>query len=220
MAYAKILIEGSIELISGMHIGTSKEYSAIGAVDSPVVLDTLTKLPMIPGSSLKGKIRSLLYKKYNNGINVEKEDIKISRLFGTAGSEIRPSRVIFSDIIMSQSEKNRLLDEGAEKVTEVKFENTINKLTGMSNPRQIERVIRGSIFDMNVIYEMTSDAELVEDIKLLLEGFKLLEYDYLGGSGSRGYGRVKIKNLTYKVVIGEVNSKPNSDIKELFDKNV
>ena len=220
MAYAKILIEGSIELISGMHIGTSKEYSAIGAVDSPVVLDTLTKLPMIPGSSLKGKIRSLLYKKYNNGINVEKEDIKISRLFGTAGSEIRPSRVIFSDIIMSQSEKNRLLDEGAEKVTEVKFENTINKLTGMSNPRQIERVRSGAIFDMNVIYEMTSDAELVEDIKLLLEGFKLLEYDYLGGSGSRGYGRVKIKNLTYKVVIGEVNSKPNSDIKELFDKNV
>ena len=60
---AKLEIKGTIELVTGMHIGGSSAFAAIGAVDSPVVRDTLSDLPMIPGSSLKGKIRTLLAKK-------------------------------------------------------------------------------------------------------------------------------------------------------------
>lgn len=63
--YAKIRISGKIELLSGMHIGGSGAFSAIGAVDSPVVKDRLTGLPLLPGSSLKGKMRSLLARMYN-----------------------------------------------------------------------------------------------------------------------------------------------------------
>ena len=63
--YGKIQISGQIEIMTGMHIGGSSQFSAIGAVDSPVIRDVTTSLPMIPGSSLKGKMRSLLAKKYN-----------------------------------------------------------------------------------------------------------------------------------------------------------
>ena len=62
---AKIEISGTLEVVTGMHIGGSSAFSAIGAVDSPVVKDTRTNQPMIPGSSFKGKMRSLLAKRYN-----------------------------------------------------------------------------------------------------------------------------------------------------------
>lgn len=60
MAYTKIKITGTIEIKTGMHIGGDDSFSAIGAIDSPVVRDPLTRLPIIPGSTLKGKMRSLL----------------------------------------------------------------------------------------------------------------------------------------------------------------
>lgn len=53
--FAKIEISGTIEIVTGLHIGGSSAFSAIGAVDSPVIMDTRSKQPMIPGSSLKGK---------------------------------------------------------------------------------------------------------------------------------------------------------------------
>ena len=58
--FAKIEITGTIESVTGMHIGGSSEFAAIGAVDAPVIKDVKTNYPMIPGSSLKGKLRSLL----------------------------------------------------------------------------------------------------------------------------------------------------------------
>ena len=52
--YAKIQITGNLEVKTGMHIGGSSAFAAIGAVDSPVIKDGRTQSPMIPGSSLKG----------------------------------------------------------------------------------------------------------------------------------------------------------------------
>ena len=63
--YAKIKIQGTVEVITGMHIGGSSAFSPIGAVDSPVMRDVRSSLPLIPGSSLKGKMRTLLAKTYN-----------------------------------------------------------------------------------------------------------------------------------------------------------
>ena len=63
--YGKIQITGTIEIMTGIHIGGSSAFAAIGAVDSPVVKDARTNLPIIPGSSLKGKMRTLLAKQYN-----------------------------------------------------------------------------------------------------------------------------------------------------------
>ena len=90
-------------------------------------------------------------------------------------------------------------------MTEVKFENTILRATAIANPRQIERVVRGSIFELDLIYEMENEDELIEDMETLAEGMKLLQYDYLGGSGSRGYGKVEFQNILAEVVIGTVS---------------
>ena len=75
----------------------------------------------------------------------------------------------------------------------------------MANPRQIERVIRGSEFPLYLVYEVVDEETLKKDFEILREGFRLLEYDYLGGSGSRGYGKIKFKNLYAEAVIGEVD---------------
>ena len=66
--YAKIQITGLLQVETGLHIGGNGAFAAIGAVDSPVIRDTTSHLPMIPGSSLKGKIRTLLAKAHNEQI--------------------------------------------------------------------------------------------------------------------------------------------------------
>lgn len=53
--YTKLEITGRLEVLTGMHIGGSSAFAAIGAVDSPVIRDTLSDRPMVPGSSLKGE---------------------------------------------------------------------------------------------------------------------------------------------------------------------
>ena len=82
---AKIEITGKITLKTGMHIGASDAFAAIGAIDSPVARDPVTALPYIPGSSLKGKMRSLLAKAYNEKLRIktrDEDDERIKRLFG------------------------------------------------------------------------------------------------------------------------------------------
>lgn len=204
--YSKIKISGNIEVATGMHIGGSDVFSAIGAVDSPVVKDSRTNLPMIPGSSLKGKIRTLLAKAYNEEVVQPEDDAEcIVRLFGNAKKgHARQSRILFSDMILSNAKE--LYSQDVQSLTEVKFENSINRQTAVANPRQIERVIRGAKFDMDLIYTVDKEEEAVEDMKLLAEGMKLLTYDYLGGSGSRGYGKIKFHDVHADVVVGDVPS--------------
>lgn len=98
----------------------------------------------------------------------------------------------------------------------MKFENSINRQTAVANPRQIERVIRGSEFSFSIIYNVTSKQEILEDMETLSDGFKLMEYDYIGGNGSRGYGKIKFKNINVKTVIGNVEDNILNQCKELF----
>ena len=202
--YTKIEIKGEIKLETGMHIGGSAQFSAIGAIDSPVIRDMESDLPMIPGSSLKGKMRTLLARKYNDGPRKHDEDVpEILRLFGSAakGKPCR-SRLIFSDSILSNMDAFREI--GIHGATEVKVENSINRLSAVANPRQIERVIRGSIFPFSIIYDAENEKEFSEDMAMLAEGMPLLEYDYLGGHGSRGYGKVTFHDVTLQPVVGEI----------------
>jgi CRISPR-associated protein Csm3 len=90
-------------------------------------------------------------------------------------------------------------------LTEIKFENGINRLTAVANPRQIERVVRGSVFGLDIVYEVEKEEEMLEDMQILAEGLKLLQFDYLGGSGSRGYGKVAFTNVQAEVVVGSVD---------------
>lgn len=201
----KIQITGNILVETGMHIGGSTAFAAIGAVDMPVIKDGRTNLPIIPGSSLKGKMRSLLAKQLNLTVAKTPNDdcVELARLFGTAKEgSIKASRLLFSDMVLVNEDELR--NAGLQSLTEVKFENTINRATAIATPRQIERVVRGSVFNMDIIYNVDSEHtdEVIPDIKTLAEGLKLLQYDYLGGNGSRGYGKITFKNVEAKVVTG------------------
>lgn len=205
--FSKIQITGTIEVVTGMHIGGSEAFAAIGAIDSPVIIDPLSRKPIIPGSSLKGKIRALLAKAYNPTVANHNDDHeRISRLFGSSANDDKPitSRLIFSDMILDNYDE--LHSKGLDSITEVKFENTISRTTSVANPRQIERVIRGSKFKLNIIYDVLEDYQdqALDDIKILVEGMKLLQYDYLGGGGTRGNGKIKFSNVTADTVIGEL----------------
>ena len=203
--YAKVEIKGVIELCTGMHIGGNSQFAAIGAVDSSVVRDPLSDKPMIPGSSLKGKMRTLLAKRYNPGdrrvASPKEDDIRILRLFGPVDNH--RGRLVFSDMFLCNMEE--LKGYGLHTPTEVKFENTINRLTGVANPRQIERAVRGSKYELHLIYDAEEEADVKEDFQTISEGMKLLQMDYLGGSGSRGYGKIKFENLEADVVVGDMS---------------
>ena len=204
--YIKLMISGNIEVLTGMHIGGGNEFSAIGAIDSPVIKDPLSMRPIIPGSSLKGKIRTLLARSMNSNPNAKHsdDDTKIKRLFFLQ-EEI--SRLIFRDLKLSNADE--LIGMGAVSPTEVKFENTINRISGEAMPRQIERSISGSIYPLEIVYQVSvndSDyKELLEDISTLCNGMRLLQYDYLGGHGTRGYGKIKFSGLNIKSVLGDVH---------------
>lgn len=219
--YCKLEITGTITVKTGMHIGASEGFAAIGAIDSPVAKDALSRLPIIPGSTLKGKMRSLLAKAYNEEGKVTKtrddDNVKITRLFGTSKNQEgnpQPSRLIFSDSILCNSESLR--KAGAQSETESKEENTISPLTAVANPRQIERVIRGAEFPLNIIYNVENNDELIEDINTLAEGMKLLQYDYIGGHGSRGYGRIGINDVTVSCVIGDISEDTLTQCREIL----
>lgn len=219
--YSKIQITGVLETKTGMHIGGSSAFSAIGAVDSPAIKDVRNGKPMVPGSSLKGKIRTLLAKKYNEAVvNPDNDAECIRRVFGSAkkdkDNKVHASKIIVSDMFLLNEDEIR--NRGIESFTEVKFENSINRATAVANPRQIERAIKGLQFGIDMIYEVENgkEDEVIDDIKLLAEGMKMLEYDYLGGSGSRGYGKVQFFDMTAKVVIGALDDSVVAEVNEVL----
>ncbi|NLP30978.1 MAG: type III-A CRISPR-associated RAMP protein Csm3 [Clostridiales bacterium] len=192
--YGKLLIKANLEVVTGMHIGGSNLFSAIGSVDSVVIRDARTQQPIVPGSSIKGKLRTLLQKSLSKKIvlnepNDDKEVVK--RLFGSSKkNDIKKARLQFCDAFLTNADE--LKDSG---YTEIKFENAINRATAISNPRQIERVVRGAVFGLEIIYDIAQEQEAEEDFEHIARAMKLLHADYLGGHGTRGYGRVRFRNI-------------------------
>ncbi len=199
-----IKIELNVKLLTGLYIGGSDTGFDIGGADSNVIKNPLTNEPYIPGSSLKGKLKYLL--KITKGrADLEKkdyvfDDANIAIIFGDKdkieNKENQQTRAIFRDLTLTNKD---MLEEklGKGQYTEVKAENSIDALSSKAaNPRFIERVPAGAEFggeiDLNVFDEDDEQA-MVDALK---ESLKLLEYNYLGGSGTRGYGRVKVD---YKV---------------------
>lgn len=83
----KLKISAEIKLLTGMHIGKSNDFAPIGAVDSVVITDPLTKQPIIPGSTIKGKLRTMLAKLETEGPvlkNHNEDNEIIKRLFGSS----------------------------------------------------------------------------------------------------------------------------------------
>lgn len=213
--YEKLLIKCEMKVLTGMHIGGSSIFSSIGAVDSPVISDARTKYPIVPGSSLKGKIRTLLVRAHSEDIYAmpepNKDPKEIARLFGTSKDPIMKSRLQFSDAFVSNLEEMKNVG-----LTEVKFENTIDRVTAVANPRQIERVISGVKFDVNIVYDMDNEEELETDMNNLAKGLKLLQLDYLGGHGTRGSGRVSFESINISQHEGNLSEEKIGYLHQIF----
>lgn len=207
--YGKLLIRCDLVVRTGLHIGGTDTYSAIGTVDSPVVRDPFSDLPIVPGSSLKGKLRSLLVRSLCGG-NMTKHDEDpetVKRLFGSA-KPVQAARLQFADCFVINADEMKPVG-----VTEVKTENGINRETSVANPRQIERVTAGTTFGVCLTYQMTDEVQTREDMQLLAQGMRLLQLDYLGGHGSRGSGRVSLRNFRLEAFGAQVDTAP---LQELF----
>ncbi len=201
----KVKLTYKMTLLTGLHIGGSKDLVEIGGIDLPVVRSPLKgNQPYIPGSSLKGKLRALL--EYSAGAtDVGKSDNEmINKLFGMTEQKnknitAQRTRLIVRDAYLTGESAEKLdKTELPMPYTEVKFENTINRITGTAeNPRQIERIPANAQFDVEFILTLFEGDDKDKDkyLALLKEGIKLLEADYLGGSGTRGYGQVEFKEI-------------------------
>ncbi len=209
-------LKGKITLKSGLHIGSGNMEMHIGGTDSPVIKHPHTLEPYIPGSSLKGKVRSLL--EMASGLMIEtKGDVlnpkllktlngeqktkceAILKIFGSSGADtgedfdLGPTRVSFADCYLNEDWK-RKAQANRWQFTEVKSENRIDRIRGTAeHPRFIERVPGGTEFDFLLTFKVLEDADEALFNDYLLKGLKLLEMDALGGNGSRGYGRIKFE---------------------------
>jgi len=220
-----IKLTGTIELLSGLHIGGGDDTMKIGGIDNGVIKDVNSDNPYIPGSSLKGKMRSLLEwnigvvnlkrdeKEEGNPLNSkhiwvwdkdkkefdkskfvdtafqDKELLKkaqtLLKLFGDKEGEFGITRISVGDCHLNENSKNMVLSEA-------KYENVINRQKGTAeHPRQTERVPAGVKFDFDIRIKVLEGDNKEEFIAMVKKGFELIEMDYLGGNGSRGYGRVK-----------------------------
>ncbi len=213
----KIKINTTIELLTGLHIGGSENNVEIGGIDKPVIkIATRKNQPYIPGSSLKGKMRCLLEqvagatevgggtKREVDGRKVDykfqdkpKEIQDIINLFGYSGDN-KPSKLIVRDAMLNPEWEKRLraCDNLDMLYTESKSENVIDRVKGAAkDPRQIERIPAGVSFDVEFVINVWDNDNEEDLIDLLQKGMNVLENDYLGGNGSRGYGQIKFGNF-------------------------
>lgn len=201
-----VTFTGKIICISGLCIGGSSNSLEIGGIDREVIKNPITKEPYIPGSSIKGKMRSELEKRYGalkrdrdkSLISTEKEpcgcgrkSCLICKIFGAhkyPGAPSAPTRIIVRDAVLSKE------DNDLPIVLERKTENIIHRNSDTADaPRTIERVPGGTVFDFSIVLRIFEDDDKDELINKVEEGLELLKKSYLGGCGSRGYGHIDIK---------------------------
>jgi CRISPR-associated protein Csm3 len=78
-------------------------------------------------------------------------------------------------------------------LTETKMENMIDRIRGVAeHPRNTERVPASAIFDFQLTLKVHDGEDLLDTV---LAGLRLLELGGLGGSGSRGYGKLRFRKL-------------------------
>jgi CRISPR-associated protein Csm3 len=210
--YGRIFIEGDIKAVTGLHIGGAAGALEIGGVDSPVIRDPLTNRPYVPGSSLRGKMRSLTEKRAGAELNffvsrVKGKEVRIHvcddaaayqrcpvcPIFGVTGDSpaSAPTRLIVRDVFLSDASAQALKEAQTDlPYSEVKWEATIDRVTSAAVPRQIERVPAGAVFHgFEMVYSVYDPADLGR-LVTVIEAMQLLQDDYLGGLGSRGGGKI------------------------------
>lgn len=216
--YGRVFITGQIVVKTGLHIGAAESPFEIGGVDKAVISDPLTNRPYIPGSSLRGKMRSLIEKKEGkvtgqvigdaviHACQTESDYLNcpICNVFGMAAEKVKLnnnggiglSRLIVRDVQLDPDSAKSLEQAKTDlPYTEAKVEVAIDRVTSESNPRTVERVPAGAVFGpAELVYSIYGPQD-VDWLTVLVDGMELLQDDYLGGMGSRGSGKVEFANL-------------------------
>lgn len=215
----KIRIKGKIKALTGLHIGGSNIGLNIGGIDNTVIRDSFSGQPYIPGSSLKGKMRTLLekanglFQRGNMGRDIKNvpytqpnpnnvDGICVVKIFGTTPedwekamkTEEPVTRLIVRDCKLSKQSAAKIgkLKSTDMPFTELKTEVVIDRITSAAMPRQYERVPAGAVFNMELILNVFHDENEQDFLKKIFESLLLLQNDYLGGKGTRGSGAVSI----------------------------
>ena len=219
------IIQGKIVCKTGLHIGGSSDAIDIGGSDNVIIRDSVTGNPYIPGSSLKGKLRFLteLNDKDsaqsvidNKGKPADDPNCIASKLFGISADDKQtelkfPTRTIVRDSYPDDDTLELWENEALISGAELKYENNINRINSSATPRNIERIPKDSKFDFEIILSVYEGDD--ENISYLLDAMRLLEDNYLGGSGSRGFGQIKFENI-------KLSKRTSEYYKENKDENV
>lgn len=203
-------VRGTIHCLTGLHVGSGKDDIEIGGMDNPVLRHPLTRLPYLPGSSLKGKLRSLLEYCYGRvpdsgrPCGCAQPDCPVCRLFGPhfqPQHSLGPTRLIFRDAALTPASEERLrglLEVGLE-YAEVKTSTMIDRRTQIAmrgTLRSEERIPAGAEFGLTVSVRLFTEDDEPQLLRWLGESLSLLQKDALGASGTRGSGQVEIRDLT------------------------
>jgi CRISPR-associated protein Csm3 len=214
----RVFLDFEIRTLTGLHIGGAPGTLAIGNVDNPVIRNPFTNEPYIPGSSLRGKMRSQLEKLYGAeqntsiGSNVMIHSARtaeqyagslVSQVFGIPAAEFlqEPTRLVVRDAFLTAETKTDYASIRTDlPFTEVKWEAAIDRVTSAATPRQQERVPAGAAFAGALTFSLYND--LRRDLNLfgtVIRGLQLVEEDYLGGQGARGSGQVRFERINLRV---------------------
>ena len=177
----KLLIDGEIETLTGLHIGGNDAGLGIGGADKLVVRNPKDNRPYIPGSSIKGKLRSLLERSGDARITVTEEkdeqgkivgfyakpcecgQCRVCLVFGIPAGETtyetdKPSAGAGRLIVRDSHLDPQIAKDMDQKwrhldmpYTEIKTEVSIDRLTSAANPRQFERVPAGARFGLSLV---------------------------------------------------------------------
>lgn len=205
-----VILSGQIRVLTGLHIGASRNTLEIGGVDSPVLRDPVTRYPYIPGSSLKGKMRMLTEFALNQvkvangkGKPCDCGECAVCLIFGNAAdkSKMGPTRLTVRDAFPTEETVQMWENVDSELLfTEYKGENTLDRITSAANPRFFERVVPDSVFALEMVYSVYDLSEInldltaeIDNLKYVFQALRLLEHSSLGGHGSRGYGKVAFR---------------------------
>jgi len=228
--HGRVFVQGDIKAVTGLHIGGAAGALEIGGVDAPVIRHPVTNQPYIPGSSLRGKMRSLTERLHGSVQNMRigpavfvhvcrKSETQsehdfhtmfnrcpVCSVFGATGDEPvpHPTSLVVRDVYLSKDSADKL--EKAETdfpYTEIKWEATIDRVTSAAVPRQIERVPSGAIFEGFELVYSIYDVVGRDHFPVVLKALQLVEEDYLGGLGSRGGGKVEFQVKDVYARLGE-----------------
>lgn len=200
-----IVYKGTLTVKSGLHIGCGGETGKIGGCDDPVIRDTMTNMPYIPGSSLKGKLRSSLELSGAATMNDKvcscgKSSCIVCTMFGNINknSTTGQSRIIIPDMYINDDYLKAFEEKGftPDQLTEVKMETAIERSSCKATTgslRNFERIIRGAVFDVKIILKIFDGDDEKKMVNALKKGIDIVNTTGLGAKTSAGSGQVDIQ---------------------------